>query len=816
MFSELKTSARSLAKVPGFTAVAVLTFALGIGTMTTAFSWIERVLLMPLPGVADAHRIVALETRGPSGDLIDSSFADFRDYQAQAGSFSHVILHKERPLKLGAGPGAERVWAEMVSGNFFEALGVRPRLGRFFLAADRADDAAAAPVAVISESLWRRRFGADAAIVGRIVKLNESDFTVIGVAPDGFLGVLNGLAFELWVPVGAHARLLGPSRLLEIRTWRPFHLLGRLAPGATLESARAELETISARLAAAHVDSNHGVSLVAVPLTASPNGAHHELARPLWVLLGVAGLLLLIVCANLSNLLLVRASARQREMCVRQALGAGWLRLVRQLLAESLLLSVAGALVGVLFTWWMADLLRQFIPDATLPISLTAQLSGRVLLLAVALSTLTALLAGLAPALWAARANLIDVLRATGRAAATTPRAELFRRLLVIAQVALALVTLACAALTAKSFRAAQHAHPGFDASGVLLAAVHLDTSGYTRAQAIGFMDRLQARLGQLPGIESAALAEDVPLGLSRGSWEEIAVPGYARTAQEDMRIYRNYVSPGYLSLMRIPLRGGREFTAADRAGAPFVAVVSEAFARRYFGTPDAVGRTFSIWGGQRKLTVVGVAGDIKVHGLGEAATPYYYVPLPQFFASDTGFAIHLRVAGHGDPLLQLPALRKAVRELDPNVPIFEAVTLADYTSAARFVQKAAASLLGVLSAIALGLASLGLYGVLTFTVAQRTAEIGVRLALGAQPADIARLVLTRGIALLACGLGVGLLAAAAAARGLAATFYGVSAFEPLLLAAVIVPVTCTTLLACWLPARRAARVNPIEALRAE
>lgn len=811
----MRHAIRSLLRTPGFTAVALLTLAIGIGAITTVFSWIDRVLLTPLPGVSEPHRIVALETRTPQGDLIDTSYPDFIDYQGQAKSFSYLLVHKERPLTLGTGSESERVWSELVSGNFFEALGVRPRLGRFFARDDRADTPAATPVVVISESLWRRRFHSDPGILGRIVKLNQRDFTVIGVAPATFLGVLNGLAFDAWVPLNAHAHLLGPSRWLESRGSRSLHTLGRLAPGASLQSARAELAAISARLAIAQPERLKGLGLVAMPVTDSPHGAHRDLAKPLLLLLGVSGLLLLIVCANLSNLLLVRASARQREMCIRQALGAGTWRLLRQLLAESLVLSSAGALLGLLVTWWLSGLLTHILPDATLPISLTADLSGRVLLLAVAISTVTALLAGLAPALWVTRPSLIDALRSHSRAASALPQAEFFRRGLVVVQVAVALVTLASAALAVKSFVSVKRANPGFDSSGVLLATLKLDTSGYTRADATAFLERLQQRLPSLSGTAAAALAEDVPLGLHKGSWEEISVPGYARKPQEDLRIYRNFVSPGYFSLMRIPLLSGREFDAADTSGAPFVAIVNETFARRYFGTAEALGRTFSVWG-SRTLTVVGVARDVKVSSIGEPARPYFYVSLPQFYSLGTGLAIHLRVSGDGDPMLQLPALRALVRELDPNVPLFEAVALADYVSAARYVQKAAASLLGVLSALAVALTALGLYGTLAFVVAQRTPEFGVRLALGAQASDITRLVLGRGALLVGLGLFLGLVAAAAATRVLASLLYGLDSVEPTLLAVAVLPLLLAAFAACYLPARRAARIDPLSALRAE
>lgn len=811
----MKHALRSLLKSPGFTTVAVLTLALGIGATTTVFSWIERVLLNPLPGVADPGRIVAIETVAPGGSMVDTSYPDFRDLQQQVRGLSHLAVFKERPLNLGEGEQTERAWAELVSGNFFEFLGVRPRLGRFFSPEDRADEPAAAPVAVISESLWRRRFHADPAIVGRSVKLNRHDFTIIGIAPAGFLGSLNGLAFDLWVPLQRHGDLMGPSKWLETRGWASLHMLGRLAPGATLESVRAESNAIAPRLTFANDNSDRGIRFAVLPIAQSPHGAQSHLTRPLLLLLGVCGLLLIVVCANLANLLLVRASGRQREMRIRQALGAGRLRLVGEMIGESLLLSAAGALVGLLFTLWLSDLLRRFIPDATLPISLEAGLSGSVFALAVVLSAGTALAAGLAPALWNARGNLMDLLRGGGRCAALTPRVELFRRTLVVAQVATALVTLACAALAAKSFHAAKRANPGFDASGVLLAGLRFDTSGYQREQASALLERVPAQIAALPGVESVALAEEVPLGLNRGGWEEVSVPGYVPAAGEWLRVYRNLVSPGYFSLMRIPLLTGREFNDQDHRGQPGVAIVNETFVRRYLGTGEAVGRTFAVSGGRRQLTIVGVVRDIKVYTLGEAAAPYYYVPWRQFLASDTGIALHVRTSA-ADPLTLLPAVRQAIRALDPQLPIFEALTLAEYTSAARFAQKIAASLLTVLSGVALALAALGLYGVLAFTVAQRTPEIGLRLALGAAPRDIARLVFSRGAALVGLGLGVGLLAAAAIARLLATMLFGVAPFEPVLLAATLPPIMVAAFTACWLPARQATKVDPLTALRAE
>jgi predicted permease len=814
MLSDLRHAFRSLLKTPGFTLVAVVTLALGLGVTTTVFSWIERVLLNPLPGVADAGRVVALETVTASGDHIDTSYPDFLDYRSQTAGVANLLVYKERPLNLGRGEHTERVWSEFVSGNFFTLLGVRPRLGRFFVQEDRADEPAAASVAVISERFWRRHFAADPGIVGRVIVLNQRSFTVIGVAPADFPGSLNGLVFDLWIPLHLHPLLTGSANWLEWRDDRALHTLARLAPGVTLDSARVSFDAIARQLAAAHPETNRGIGVTLLPVARSKDGAQSELALPLLILLGVCGLVLLIVCANISNLLFVRASARQREMCIRQALGAGWFRLVRQLFAESLLISAGGATLAVLLALWLIDLLRLFLPATDLPLATLGRLDGRVLAVSAVLAVGATLLAGLAPAFWAARSDLVNVLRG-GRGAGVSPRAEFFRNTLVAAEVAVAFVTLACAGLALKSFVAARAARPGFDPDGVLLAAVKLDASGYGRDQGLAFIDRLQDRLDALPGVESAALAENVPLGLDRGSWEDIVIPGYTAAADENMKIYRNLVSPGYFALMRIPVQFGREFLASDDPKAPLAAIVNDTFARRFFGTADAVGRSFSMWGGSRTLRIVGVAADGKYHSLDENAQPYFYLALRQFYSPSTGLAVHVRVKS-GDPMAQLAELRASVQAIDPNVPVFEAFSLQEFIEAARFAQRAAAELLSALATLAVGLAVLGLYGVLTFAVAQRTSEIGVRLALGALPGDIVRLVLRRGGVLVGAGLVVGLLAAAGTAHLLAHLLYGVRSSEPALLAAVAAIIGAAALLACWLPARRAARVDPMVALRTE
>lgn len=816
MFNDFRFAARSLAKTPGFTLIAVLTLVVGLGAATTVCSWAERILLDPLPGARASDRIMAIETLAPSGEMIDTSYPDYRDYAAQSRAFSAIVVHRERPLNLGEGERAMRVWAQFVSGNFFTTLGLSPRAGRFFAEADRADTPAAAPVVVISESLWRRQLGAAPDVVGKTIRLNQHEFTVIGVAPAEFPGSLNGVVFDLWLPVPQLPILSGTSNWLENRSTRPLHVLGRLAPGVSREEAQSELAVIAQGLAAANPKSNHGIGVAVLPLIRSPHGMQSSLARPLVLLLGICGLVLVIVCANLSNLLFVRASARQREMCLRQALGAGWGRLVRQLMAESILLGLAGVAGAWLLTLWLSDGFRHLLPASDLPLVVTGQLDLRVFAISALLALLTATVAGLTPALWAARLDLVSALRASGRGSGLTPPMERWRAVLVAMEVTLTVVTLVCAGLATKSFYQLRLANPGFDPNGVLLAAVKLDASGYTRETGRALLPRLQARLATLPGVESAAIAESVPLGLSGGSWEDVDVPGYVPAPNENMKIYKTLVTPGYFALMRIPVRHGRDFDAHDDAAAPSVVIVNETFARRFFGTTDPVGRTFKMWGGARALRIVGVVADCKYRSLNEPAMPYFYLSFPQFFSPSDGLGLHVRMKPGTDPMAALPSLRAAVRELDPNVPVFEAMALNDYIGAARYVQKVAAQLLGGLAVLAIALSALGLYGVMAFSVAQRTAEFGVRLALGATPQGIVRLVLRRGTWLIVPGLLTGGVVALGVTRVLARFFYGTAPLEPVLLVGAVALIVPAAFFACWLPARRAGRVSPMEAMRAE
>jgi predicted permease len=810
---DVRYGARMWRKTPGLAAVAVLSIALGIAANTTVFSWIQEILLSPLRGAAHPGEVFVLPTLAPSGEYIDSSYPDFQDFRDEAKTLAGVVAAQDRPLILGEGPRARTVWAQLVSGNFFDVLGVRPARGRFFSREEQEDAAGAHPVAVISHALWRAHFGGDQTVVGREILLNRQSFTVVGIAPEEFRGTAFGLRVDLYVPVMMQRALSGAGEWTASRPSRPLKLLARLAPGVTVEEARTELRGIAARLAREYPNSNKGVSATLLPVWRAPYGAQSVLGPLLLILLGVCGLVLLIVCANVANLLLARATTRQREIGVRLALGAARGRLLRQLLTESLLLSLAGAAVGVLLTFWSVDFLMVFLPTTHLPIEVLPRVNGALLAFTALLAMAAALVFGLAPALMATRPNLYESLKEGGRSATAGGSSRRLRNALVTAEVALALAALVGTGLFVKSFQKARAAHPGFDARNVLLVGLMLSNNGYDRERGLQFQQRLADRLSALPGVEMASIAEDVPLGFEGGSWEDLQIEGYVPQPSENMRIYRNLVAPGYFRVLRIPILEGRDFEPADDERAPLRAIVNQTFVRRFFGGRTAIGRTLRAWGA-RELTVVGVAADSKYASLNEAPRPYLYVPLRQFYRSDTGLAIHIRTAA--DPAALIPAIRGEIQTIDPAVMSL-AIPLADYISASYFTYKVGATLLSALGALSLALAALGLYSMLAYWVAQRTPEIGIRMALGAQHGDIQRIVLSQGMTMTLAGIAAGaVLSWSVGARLLSTALYGVAATDVPTLAAAVALLSVVALLACWVPARRATRVDPLVALRHE
>jgi predicted permease len=817
VYCELKYAVRSLAKTPWLTTVVVITLALGIAANTAVFSWTRGVLLHPLHGVADGQRLVSLENVLPSGENVGSSYPDFRDYRDSSRSLAGAIAFDQEPLSLGSENQAERVWAELVSGNFFDVLGVRPAAGRFFRAEEQEEVPGKHPVAVISARFWRRHFHADPQIVGETIRVNRQELTVVGVAPEEFSGTEVGLSFDLWVPLAMAPLLIEAPSWFENRNNRGLHLFARLRPGVSLPEARTEIQTIARRLAQSYPRSNAGIGATLLPIDQASHGVQSLVATLLKTLLGAGAVLLLIVCANVANLMLVRATIRQKEFSIRLALGASRPRVIGQLLLESLLLAGLGGLAGVLLARQMGSWLRLFIPATNLPVVLDFPPDSAVLLFTLSISVLVGLLFGLAPALQTIRNGRLGGLKDSGRGAIGGTRSDRLRGLLVISEVALALVVLIGASLFLESFRHAKRIDPGFDPSHVLLAPLNLGEAGYSAEQGTLFMRHLRDRIEALPGVRAVSLATAVPLGFTPGSWAgDVQVGGYVPRRGEDMRVLYNPIGPGYFDLMRIPPIEGRDFTERDDRQSPPVAIINETFARRYFRGQEPVGRQLGVWG--TVCTVVGVVKDIKYRRLGETPQPYFYRPMQQVWdpntPSNTGVWLHVRTVG--PPLQLLPELQRELISVDPRVHLFEVFTLSDFIGAVWFAQKIGAALLGVLGTLALLLAALGLFSVMAYSVSQRTQEIGIRMALGAQMIDVFRPVVGQSLRLALAGIGIGLLLSFALTRLVASQLLGVSATDPLTFVAVSCLLCAVALAASYIPARRAAKVDPLIALRTE
>jgi len=813
LLHDLRFALRMMAKSPWFTTVAALSLAIGIGASTMAFGWVNCVLLHPLEGVAQDDRIVSIETVTPSGATIDSSYLDYSDFRDQATSFSGMLIFKERAVALGDDRRSDRAWAYMVSGNYFDVLGVRPAAGRFFTKDEQDATPGAHPVTVISAAMWKSRFGGDKNTIGKTIRMNRRTFTIVGVAPENFPGTIVGLSFDAFVPVSMLPELTGGNNWLEDRNNRPFHILGRLKEGVPVETARAEVRNIAQRLEQAYPDSNAGLGATAVAVRDARYGVQTLFSRLAPILLGAGVVILLIVCANLANLLLARAAAREKELAVRLAMGAGRGRLFRQVLTESLLLALLGGGLGLVFTYLLGDPLRMLLPVTGLPITSLMRFEPRVFVFCFLLCVGTGVLFGMAPALHALRSDVREALKESGRGATEGGRVRRLRGLLVVSEVALAAVALAGAGLFARSFENASRVDPGFDPHNVLLVGLKLSFSQEEIAQAHSYFERVRTELARLPGVQNVSLAENVLLGFDYGSWEQVDVDGYVPRPNENLKIYRNIVSPGYFESLRIPLLEGRDFTDADDSPRDYVAVVNEAFVQHFLPGQSPLGHTFTVWG-DRRTRIIGVVKNSDYHKLGQEPEPYFFVSLKQFYFADSDVALQVRTAG--PPEGMLPSVRTKLQSIDPRIGVFAGIPMTDFTAAGTYVQKSAALVLGVLGGLGLILAALGLYSVLAYSISQRTHEIGVRVTLGAQQWDILRLVVREGMLLVALGLALGTAGGFGVSRLVVGSLFGVSAGDPASFAAMVAALSSVTLLACYLPARCASRTDPMVALRYE
>ena len=799
---------RLMVRKPAFTIVAVLTLGLGIGANVSMFSWVDGRMRHLLGGVERQDRLVALNGTTRTRQELSLSYPDFEDYRRRRpASVEDLIVYTMLPMNLRVDNGEpQRVFTELVSGNYFETLGVRPSIGRTFLP-EEGSVPNRHPVAVISHNFWLRRFAGDPSVVGRTVMLNAMAFTVIGVAPDGFHGTQPYLNLDLWVPLMMQPALAADR--LHVRGNRWLQSIVRMKPGVAMARAEADLGLIAKDLASTYPD-DAGSGIKLFELWRAPSMGGVAVTAVMGVQLAVAGVVLLIACANVANLLLASAATRQRETAVRLTLGASRSRLVQQMLTESSLLALAGGVAGLLFAYWAKDLARLFVPPAPLPIDINPKLNGDVMLFAFGVTMATAFLFGLVPALQGATSSVMSALKESATAVTATPRRARVRKTLVVAQVALSLVLLVSAGLFLRTLMNAQSVDPGFSIRNGLVVAVDLQPAGYDAPRGRAFFRDMLARVREIPGIDSASLATRMSLGFNGNSDTGATIDGYTPAANEEVSIYYNRISSDYLKTLGIPLLAGREFSDLDTAERPDVVIVNETVARRYFAGRNPIGGRIRVSG--RTMQVVGVARDAKYSTLTENPRPFMYMPVEQWYRSDAV----LIVKTAGDPGTAVPRLHEVFRALDANVPLFDVRTIADHLETAVFMQRMIASLLTVFGALALILATVGLYGVIAALAAQRTPEIGMRMALGASRADIVSLILKQGLGMTLVGAGAGLAAALVITRLFKSLLVGVSATDGISFAATTLLLMLVALAACYLPARRASRIDPLQALRNE
>ena len=815
---DVRYAVRGLSRNRGFASVAILTIGIGIGTNTTVYSWMHALLLNPLPGAADPDRVVAVENVAANGDPLTTSYLDYCDFRDRLRSFES--LSAIAPMSLAIGDeNTQPVFGELVSGNYFDLMKVQPKIGRFFSRAESDDAQNVHAVAVISYSFWKSRYSLSNSAIGATLRINRTPFTVIGVAPEAFHGSQTGLEFQLWLPVTMYGQVTHTGTwMLRDRNTRNFVMLGRLRPGVTMEPARAETRALAGRMAVLDADTNQGIGAEVLPLWKGHFTTQAVLLAPIAILTGACGLLLLIVCANVANLLLARATGRQREFSIRLALGAAPARLGRQLLTETLMLALGGAVAGLAIASWLGGSLRWLLPRVATPAVLQPELDGAVLFFTTVAAFAVALLSGAAPALAAARANVNEILKDGGRGGTGGLRSHWLRGPLVVAEVALAVIAIVGAGLFLKSFHQARQIHPGFVPEGVALARLDIASAGYSAQQADAFCRRLRENLERTPGVTSVSYDDSPPLGFSSGNWEELEIEGYVPGRSENMKIFRDLVAPGYFQLMKIPIVAGRDFNLGDTAtrlhNDPVrkVMIVNQEFARRFFAGREPIGRRVRGWG--EWFTVVGVVENIKYQHLTEGPRPFLYVPIRQVYRPEYGLNFYVRTSGPVSSAIA--AIHRESATIDPALMISDSMPLSEYISASLYGQKVGAILLNVLGGLGLFMAALGLYSVMAYTVAQRTAEIGIRMTLGAKPRDMLLLVLRQGLGFAFAGLAAGSLAAAVLSRTMSAVLVSVSPADPAVYGGAVVFVVATAVLALAFPAWRALRVDPMAALRCQ
>lgn len=798
--ADLRHAWRTIRRMPVVAAVVVASLGIGIGVNTAVFSWIQAIVLRPLPGVPKATDFHLVEPRSEVGSHPGTSWREYLDLQQRLSSLPDLIAFRMTPFTVGAADHAERTYGLLVSGNYFSALRLRPALGRF-LRPDEASHAGAAPVVVISHEFWQTRYNGAPSVLGQTLRVNDRPLTIIGVTPPNFQGTVLSLKFDLWVPATLAPLLLTGSRELDDRGSRGYSVMARLEPPITLARAQAETDAAMTQLAQLYPETNAGVHAEVLPFWRAPRGPQLMLARALVILQGVMLLLLLAVCGNTANLMLARASARQREIGVRLALGAGAWRVTALILAECLTLSTIGALVGAAIAVWGTQALRAVPMLGAFPIKFQTSVDAVGLTFAIILGLICGLVFGLIPALQLARVDPQIALRA-GMQSGGRSRT---RNVLMATQVALALVVLTAAGLFLRSFRETREMDPGFRRDGVLLAAYDLTANNPDASTSRAFAASLVARLTALPNVESAAIATSVPLDIHGLPLRSFTVEGRARGDAAKDQALNNVVTPGYFQTMGIPFREGHDFAALTDAAAPPEVIVNEAFVQRYLAGAQPIGRR--IESRSRTYTIIGVVRTSLYDSFGERPTPALYFSYRDR-PSPTG-EIHIRARRGVEQLA--PDVRRVVRELDAKLVVYDVRTLDEHIEKNLFLRRIPARMFAVLGPLLLVLAAIGIYAVVSYSISRRTVEIGVRHALGAPQTRIVIEIITDAMRAIGWGALIGwllsLLVEVHVGRGVLSLPIVVGV--PALLFAVAT-------IACWIPARRAAAADPVVALRSE
>jgi len=806
---------RLLARTPLFTLTAVVSLAIGIGANTAIFTVANALLFAPTAGVQDMHRLVDIGRTTEGSGFDTTSYPTYTDLRARQTVFENVYATRmePQPISLGGADGAERIYGEQVSASYFDVLGVQPAAGTLF---HTDEEQLGVPLrkVVLSHAFWQSRFAGRVDVVGQSITLNGESFVVSGVGAKGFRGS-TVMSADVWLPFTAYVRGLTNEATMRGRENNWLTMAARLKPGVSLAQAQAFLKSFSEDLRREHTEVYSRIAFVATPASRVPGIGTQYVAPFLAVLMGVAGLVLLVACTNLAGLLLARAAARSREVAVRLALGASRMALVRMLMAETLALCAAGSAAALVLASWITKTMAAALTAVPFPLAIDLSLDWRVMAFTAGVAAVTTCLAGLAPALQSSKSDLVQDLKSD----ASAPRRQRLRHVFITAQLASCLVLIVTAGLFLRALGAATYVSPGFDVAPIEVGGLDLALGGYTDAQAPAVAESIRGRFAAIPGIEAVGVARMVALdggGLGLG-----ALRRRGASAPEDViRTDWNVVSPEYFGAIGLPLVGGRNFSPADRDGAPRVAIVNERFARMVWPGESAIGQILENGDFRpgrdpqlRLLTVVGVARDAKYRWIGETPAPFIYVPFAQEPMREVKYFLR-RAAGYQAPLE--PSVRAALKAFDPNLPLVGMQSLQSYADLGLLPQRLAASIAGSLGTVALLLAAIGIYGVTAFAVTSRTREIGVRIALGADRTRVMRMVLWQGARLAAIGGAIGLALALGAAQLISSLLFGVSPLDPLTYVATVAVLGAVTLAATLVPARRAASIDPLTALKSE